>query len=96
MDFFLEGLAREAGVKPGDFFPVMVGDDTTDLGAVNHAVHLGGLGYWVGNPPPGLDPGAGRLRNTDSVWALLKRLREALETGKNPLEVLTRPLTTRE
>ena len=39
---------------------------------------------------------AGRLRNTDSVWALLKRLREALETGKNPLEVLTRPLTTRE
>lgn len=96
MDFFLEHLAREAGVEPRDFFPVMVGDDTTDLGAVNHAVHLGGLGYWVGNPPPGLDPGAGRLRNTDSVWDLLKGLNVALEAGKNPLEVLTRPLTTRE
>ncbi len=95
MDFFLEHLARESGVTPGDFFPVMVGDDTTDLGAVNHAVSLGGRGYWVGNPPPGLNPGAGRLPNTENVWDLLKDLHDALETGKDPLAVLTGPLRSR-
>ena len=95
MDFFLEHLARESGVPPHDFFPVMVGDDTTDLGAVNHAVSLGGRGYWVGNPPPGLDPRAGRLQNTDNVWNLLKGLSEALETGKDPLAVLTGSLRSR-
>lgn len=95
MDFFLEHLARESGVPPHDFFPVMVGDDTTDLGAVNHAVSLGGRGYWVGNPPPGLDPRAGRLQNTDNVWNLLKGLSEALETGKDPSAVLTGSLRNR-
>lgn len=81
MDFFLELLAREDGKESGGFFPVMVGDDTTDLAAVNHAVALGGQGFWVGDPPPGLDPGAILLRDSGEVWALLSRLRDDLEKG---------------
>ena len=81
MDFFLDLLAREEGKEPGGFFPVMVGDDTTDLAAVNHAVALGGRGFWVGEPPSGLDPGAFLLKDSAEVWALLSRLRDDLERG---------------
>ncbi|EQD25322.1 MAG: trehalose-phosphatase [Nitrospirae bacterium] len=88
MDFFLELLARESGGVPGEYRPVMVGDDTTDLGAVNRALVLGGRGYWVGDPPPGLAAGAARLGNPAEVWSLLARLRDALAQGKDPLREL--------
>ena len=92
MDYFLGLLSGETGVSPGDFFPVMVGDDTTDLAAVNHAVILGGAGFWVGNPPEGLDAGAMRLRDCAEVWIFLSRLRDLLERGGDCRELLGSPV----
>lgn len=75
LDFFLGALAsrpeRDGG--PG-YFPVMAGDDTTDLGAVNRAVERGGIGLWVGDPPAGLDPAARVLVSPDALWEILQGL----------------------
>ena len=73
LEFFLEDLAqREGAGEP--FFPVMAGDDTTDLGAVNRALEKGGLGIWVGTPPPGLSPVATVLASPEELWGALEAL----------------------
>ena len=73
LEFFLEDLARREGGE-GPFFPVMAGDDTTDLGAVNRALEKGGLGIWVGPPPPGLSPVATVLASPEELWMALETL----------------------
>ena len=75
LEFFLEDLAQRGG-EGRSFFPVMAGDDTTDLGAVNRAVERGGIGIWVGPPPPGLSPTAMVLASPEELWTALKELLE--------------------
>ncbi len=72
LDFFLGWLWESAGEDA--FYPVMAGDDTTDLAAVNRAVSQGGIGVWVGDPPLGLDPGALLLSSPEDLWAALRAL----------------------
>ncbi len=73
LEFFLEDLAQREG-EGEPFFPVMAGDDTTDLGAVNRALEKGGLGIWVGTPPPGLSPVATVLASPEELWGALEAL----------------------
>lgn len=73
LDFFLDWLS--AGAMGSDaYFPVMAGDDTTDLAAVNRARARGGIGVWVGSPPLGLDPGATVLASPEELWVALRAL----------------------
>jgi trehalose 6-phosphate phosphatase len=77
LDFFLVALASRADQDGGPgYFPVMAGDDTTDLEAVNRAVTRGGIGLWIGDPPAGLAPEAKVLSSPDDLWEILERLLE--------------------
>ncbi|MGC8528954.1 MAG: trehalose-phosphatase [Leptospirillia bacterium] len=73
LEFFLEDLARRRE-EGSSFFPVMAGDDTTDLRAVNRAVEKGGQGIWVGPPPPGLNSQATVLSLPQDLWTALEEL----------------------
>ncbi len=86
VDFFLNLLREESAQPAGTLTPIMVGDDTTDLGAVNHAATLGGRGLWVGPPPQGLDPRVKILASPEEVWDLLARFIKVLESGGDLLE----------
>ena len=80
IDFFLSRLA--ALPPPANLCrPVMIGDDTTDLLAVNHAIRLGGRGYWVGDRSPGLHDQAKILSDPDAVWEFLESLLSEAKSG---------------
>lgn len=74
LTWYLGKMNREPERNDG-FFPVMIGDDTTDWEAVKRSIRLGGEGYWVGETLPESDVSVtGLLRSPDDVWAFLKGL----------------------
>lgn len=55
------------------YYPIMIGDDTTDLNAIKTAITLGGSGIWVGEQLPDNDPPQPfLLKNTEQVWDWLE------------------------
>jgi trehalose-phosphatase len=89
IDFFLSRLALLSSSPDDPAFlcrPVMIGDDTTDLLAVNHAIRLGGKGYWVGDRVPGLHDQAGLFSDPEGVWEFLESLLNEAKsgTGRSP------------
>jgi trehalose 6-phosphate phosphatase len=77
MDFFMSRLtAAMCPENPDSLPPLMIGDDTTDLSAINHAIGRNGAGYWVGDRPAGLHGRASVLSGPEEVWAFLQSLLE--------------------
>jgi trehalose 6-phosphate phosphatase len=55
------------------YYPIMIGDDTTDLNAIKTAITLGGKGIWVGEQLPDDNPPLpSLLKNTEQVWEWLE------------------------
>lgn len=77
LKWFYERVCEESGKGQASVisrFPIMIGDDTTDLNAVKTAIALGGIGIWVGDTfPDRIVSNAARLSSPEHVWAWLDR-----------------------
>ncbi|MHB1925861.1 MAG: trehalose-phosphatase [Leptospirillum sp.] len=69
----LESMKDQVETGNQTFYPIMIGDDTTDLNAIRTAITLGGKGIWVGEQlPDDNPPQPSLLKNTEQVWEWLE------------------------
>lgn len=69
----LESMKDRVEAGNQTYYPIMIGDDTTDLNAIKTAITLGGTGIWVGEQLPDDDPPQPFLfKNTEQVWEWLE------------------------